>query len=343
MEAANDSHQTDTSTWRHQGLFGHMPGQGRTQSGRQRNKTYSQKPESYTRRRTEQESQVNYSQQKVRGQQVMSGREAERETRQTHWLSRPVTNALSDAWHEAKFVYGTAKMVVGLPLDLERAQGHVFADKDLQSAINRGYNTPTPGLRDYLERDSATARVEVWRDTAELGVGIASGYGIGKGLEIGVGIAASRFALFVGRGPESLAKFASRDLLESHFIKHGAEFKGAFNTADEYLSGAHDVIQNGIKVAYDYNGETRIGYIRFAGTTQGKTLFADIKQPGLSKFEFVGTNNSGKITTYHIERGRNAFWKMLNNSVIKNITPFNFVDDDLEILSQNNLKQGMWP
>ena len=105
VAAANDAHK-------HQGLFGHMPRQGQTRTGNtQRNKTYAQKPASYTRRRAEQESQISYSQQKVRGQQVMSGREAERETRQTHWLSRPVTNALSDAWHEAKFVYGTAKTV----------------------------------------------------------------------------------------------------------------------------------------------------------------------------------------------------------------------------------------
>jgi hypothetical protein len=33
---------------------------------------------------------------------------------------------------------------------------------------------------------------------------------------------------------------------------------------------------------------------------------------GVAKFEFVGTNNLGDITTYHV-KGKNDIWKLLNN------------------------------
>ncbi len=42
------------------------------------------------------------------------------------------------------------------------------------------------------------------------------------------------------------------------------------------------------------------------------------------KFEFVGINPMGEITTYHVESGR-SFWKMLNgNSLEKDIVPHDF-------------------
>ena len=111
-------------------------------------------------------------------------------------------------------------------------------------------------------------------------------------------------------GKYSIWSFASEDLLESHFEKHKNEFKGAYTTADEYLQGARDVINNGYKVEYSYKGETRIGFVQFMGNNS----------KGQAKFAFVGTNNDGFITTFHTESGK-SFWKMLNNG--KNIQVIN--------------------
>lgn len=110
----------------------------------------------------------------------------------------------------------------------------------------------------------------------------------------------------------SKAKFSSIEKLESHFKKHGKEFKGIYNNADEYLQGARDVMQNGTKVSYKYKGEIRTGYVKFMGNNS----------KGVAKFEFVGTNNLGDIATYHVESGK-TFWKMLNGENIKIINPIN--------------------
>ena len=104
--------------------------------------------------------------------------------------------------------------------------------------------------------------------------------------------------------------FSSIQKLESHFVKHGGEFKGAYSTAEEYLQGARDVMRNGAKVTYEYKGEVRTGYVRFMGNDSR----------GMAKFEFVGTNKAGAITTYHVESG-NSFWRMLNGEVVKVINP----------------------
>lgn len=69
-------------------------------------------------------------------------------------------------------------------------------------------------------------------------------------------------------------------------------------------------MRNGIKVQYAYKGENRIGYVRFFGN----------KSNGTAKFDFVGTNSNGMITTYHVESGK-TFWKMLNGKNIKEIQP----------------------
>ncbi len=118
--------------------------------------------------------------------------------------------------------------------------------------------------------------------------------------------------------------FASDEFLERHFTKHGSEFKGAYDSAEEYLNGARDVINDGIPVFYKYDEEMRIGYIRFMGTSEGKVIFDDLMLPGRAKFEFVGTNQDGNITTYFISSGK-SFWKTLNgNSFNKNIQPYEF-------------------
>lgn len=48
-----------------------------------------------------------------------------------------------------------------------------------------------------------------------------------------------------------------------HFEKHGNEFKGIYNSVDEYLQEVRDVMNNGYKVEYYYKGETRVGYVEF--------------------------------------------------------------------------------
>ena len=111
-------------------------------------------------------------------------------------------------------------------------------------------------------------------------------------------------------GSNSNPTFATEDKLISHFEKHGGEFKGIFNSADECLQGAQDVMKNGYKVEYIYKGETRIGYVQFMGNNS----------KGNAKFAFVGTNNDGYITTFHTESGK-TFWKMLNGENIPIINP----------------------
>ena len=111
-------------------------------------------------------------------------------------------------------------------------------------------------------------------------------------------------------GKYSNATFATEDKLVSHFEKHGNEFKGIYNSADEYLQGARDVMNNGYKVEYSYKGETRVGYVQFIGNNS----------KGKAKFAFVGTNNEGYITTFHTESGK-TFWKLLNGENIPVINP----------------------
>ncbi len=111
-------------------------------------------------------------------------------------------------------------------------------------------------------------------------------------------------------GKYSNATFATEDKLVSHFEKHGNEFKGIYNSADEYLRGARDVMNNGYKVEYSYKGETRVGYVQFIGNNS----------KGKDKFAFVGTNNEGYITTFHTESGK-TFWKLLNGENIPVINP----------------------
>lgn len=83
-----------------------------------------------------------------------------------------------------------------------------------------------------------------------------------------------------------------------------------FNSADEYLTGAQDVMQNGYKVEYTYKGETRTGFVQFMGNNS----------KGNAKYAFAGTNNEGYITTFHTESGK-SFWKMLNGENIPVINP----------------------
>ena len=112
--------------------------------------------------------------------------------------------------------------------------------------------------------------------------------------------------------PELTApNFGSTEKLEAHFSKHNGEFSGAYSNSQEYLEGARDVMKNGYKVQYDYKGEMRTGYVSFMKNSS---------KTGEAKFEFVGTNLAGEITTYHVESGT-SFWKMLNGTNIHVINP----------------------
>ena len=114
----------------------------------------------------------------------------------------------------------------------------------------------------------------------------------------------------IGGDRYSNATFATKDKLVTHFEKHGNEFRGIFNSVDEYLQGARDVMNYGHKVEYSYKGETRVGFVQFfKNSSKGK-----------AKFAFVGTNKEGHITTFHTESGK-TFWKLLNGENIPIINP----------------------
>ena len=113
-----------------------------------------------------------------------------------------------------------------------------------------------------------------------------------------------------GRTDKAPSDFADHAKLKGHFDKHGKEFDGLYKNADEYLEGANEVINNGIKVKYEYRDEIRIGYVKFMGNNKN----------GKAKFEFVGTNNNGDITTYHTQSGK-KIWKTINGENIPVINP----------------------
>ena len=158
---------------------------------------------------------------------------------------------------------------------------------------------------------------------SDMGDGFLDGYAIGgvvsgaKGLFslakswVKTGETTAKYTEVVSEGGSySNTTFATEDKLVSHFEKHGNEFKGIYNSADEYLQGARDVMNNGYKVEYSYKGETRVGYVQFMGNNS----------KGKAKFAFVGTNNEGYITTFHTESGK-TFWKLLNGENIPVINP----------------------
>ena len=118
------------------------------------------------------------------------------------------------------------------------------------------------------------------------------------------------------------ANFGNVEKLEAHFFKHGREFGSAFSDANEYLAGANNVIKNGTKVQYNYKGELRTGYVKFMKNSS-LTNANGVPIKSYAKFEFVGTNNVGEITTYHVESGK-IFWKMMNNG--KNIPVINSIE-----------------
>lgn len=77
--------------------------------------------------------------------------------------------------------------------------------------------------------------------------------------------------------------FESAEKLNSHFAKHGQEFGGLYQSANEYLAGANYVVKNGTYVSQ------MNGYVRFIGVG------------GKANYAFVGLTQSGQhITTFGV-------------------------------------------
>ncbi|HAK1620494.1 TPA: hypothetical protein H1051_002749, partial [Listeria monocytogenes] len=152
-----------------------------------------------------------------------------------------------------------------------------------------------------LRSSAYVASMKDWTDDAGL---------TDMALGLGFGIAAARNKPIMPKKANG-ANFGNTEKLKSHFSNHGGEFGKVFSSADEYLAGANDVIKNGIKVQYNYKGEVRTGYVRFMKNSS-LTNSNGVPIKSYAKFEFVGTNNLGEITTYHVESGK-TFWKMMNN------------------------------
>ncbi|EUJ26466.1 T7SS effector LXG polymorphic toxin [Listeria cornellensis] len=119
----------------------------------------------------------------------------------------------------------------------------------------------------------------------------------------------ARFATRFSPNEIISAKFASSDKLISHFNKHKAEFGNAYVTSEDYLIGAQNVMKTGIKVEYNYKQEIRTGYVKFMKNSS-LTNSSGVPIKSYAKFEFVGTNNLGEITTYHVESQK----KLLENA-----------------------------
>ena len=102
----------------------------------------------------------------------------------------------------------------------------------------------------------------------------------------------------------SSRNFSNAKNLIEHYGKHGRQL--GFQNADDYLAGARNVIDSGIPVDYLYKGAMREGYVKFLR----------VSSKGESLFQFVGTNSSGSITTYHIKNAR-EIWKMVYQGAIK--------------------------
>ncbi|MGY2402850.1 RHS repeat-associated core domain-containing protein, partial [Pseudomonas sp. SDO5271_S396] len=103
--------------------------------------------------------------------------------------------------------------------------------------------------------------------------------------------------------------FGSEEKLDTHYKKHGAEFKS--KDSHEYLLTARHVVDKGIHVYYSYKGTPRSGYVLLLGTNRS----------GHAKFAFVGTNQSNQITTLHTKSGK-EFWRSINGDATdKTIRP----------------------
>jgi len=133
-------------------------------------------------------------------------------------------------------------------------------------------------------------------------------------------------ARYAAKNPTLTHKFANESELLKHFKKHGGEFKGAYQSPQDYLDGANFVIAHGHKVKYQYRGKENIGYVRFMGNARNLSInetlnnlskrelgLAKDHKFGEEKFEFLAVRKDGTIATYHTESAE-KFYKTLNQN-----------------------------
>jgi hypothetical protein len=230
-----------------------------------------------------------------------------------------LSNAPRTGTYDLEFLHSLENMYLKAGLDYSETD-HTIDKKGLEALKECYKNIKLKKSGDWLERGGGDIIAGV---TLIAGGMVVSRVG-NRSLKIrseGIGNTGSGKTYSVKRGPKLQGKsvlnkgvgradFADKAKLESHFNKHGEEFKGLYKNADEYLQGAREVMKNGSKIQYNYKGEVREGYVKFMGNTL----------KGKAKFEFVGTNNEGFITTYHTESGK-TFWKLLNGGNIPVINP----------------------
>ncbi|MBL0389181.1 WXG100 family type VII secretion target [Tumebacillus sp. ITR2] len=182
------------------------------------------------------------------------------------------------------------------------------------------------GYQNYIKKQLAQNESpgSVYMAGTAFAVGIMKAMGPKYSADTGATFHGSSFEGTTGGTAQVPSSFATSTKQIDHYEKHGREFDKTdrtgqkvktYKNAEEYLLGAREVIKNGIKVQYQYklkDGtlETRTGYVKFMSTSR----------KGIAKFEFVGTNNQGEITTYHVESGKD-FWKLLNGKNENVINP----------------------
>lgn len=132
--------------------------------------------------------------------------------------------------------------------------------------------------------------------------------------------------------------FPSPRKLEGHFKSHVNGKYLKFSNPNEYLADAQRIIRDGFQVQYRYknpkNGmyEMRRGYIQFIG------LSSKNQSP---RFAFVGLNNNGEITTYHI-RKHGSILKYFDFETIERLVCLGS-ETDLQLLEALSLKNSLRP
>ena len=110
--------------------------------------------------------------------------------------------------------------------------------------------------------------------------------GLASGAADGFMMGAITGAILGGiNGGLKFGTFQSKDLLNSHFSKHGTKMRYA--NSKDYASGAKYLIKEGTKVSYTYKGKLTTGYIKFFG------------EGGGANYAFVGMRGS-RVATFGI-------------------------------------------
>ena len=256
----------------------------------------------------------------------------------TNYISAPPKSFIDQVGDTAKDLAGGLKKGLGSVVESLKDTGTAIVKNPIGTLGDMAYNATVGTAEDVIgfaawgknmvmdegEREAFIKEIQVKADESGKAnfVGEQAGVMLGSFLVSRLGIKAGpnhnpdtggdggNSKQNVGGAVQHPSNFADRVKLESHYDKHGGEFGGIYKSANEYLDGAKDVINNGVKVQYEYKDEIRTGYVRFMGNNKD----------GNAKFEFVGTNNNNEITTYHTQSGK-KFWKTINGENISVINP----------------------